>query len=354
MNPSDEPQNMTQETPSATPAASSGRASPGERLAQARAQRGLTAEQVARETNLSLRYVQALEQDDYDVLPGPAFIRGYLRRYAQLVQLSPDTLVAVFDELWSSRAPAPVQQEPLKAGVLHAGGESLHTGRRPGFMVILSGAVLALLVVGSLFWNSGDHASDIDVVAPLEQDVTLPPSPEAPLVDPAQLVPPATPALPGDVPPAEAGTQPATTDEQPAAAPVIDALPAEPARPAASVPRPATPVTTVAPVVPANPAATPSAQGSVVIPATPAAAGPRIDTLSFTFTGRSWISVRDATGQELVYGLKNQGQVVAVTGQPPFSINIGNVKATSLSRNGQPVNLKPYTRGEIASFRLTN
>ena len=69
----------------------------------------ITAEQVARETNLSLRYVQALEQDDYDVLPGPAFIRGYLRRYAQLVQLSPDTLVAVFDELWSSRAPAPVK-----------------------------------------------------------------------------------------------------------------------------------------------------------------------------------------------------------------------------------------------------
>ena len=62
--------------------------------------------------------------------------------------------------------------------------------------------------------------------------------------------------------------------------------------------------------------------------------------------------MRDATGQELVDGLKNSGQVVTVTGQAPFSINIGNVNVTALSRNGRVVNLKQYARGEIASFRL--
>ena len=62
--------------------------------------------------------------------------------------------------------------------------------------------------------------------------------------------------------------------------------------------------------------------------------------------------MRDATGQELVYGLKNIGQAVTVTGQAPFSINIGNVNVTTLSRNGRSVNLKQYARGEIASFRL--
>lgn len=62
--------------------------------------------------------------------------------------------------------------------------------------------------------------------------------------------------------------------------------------------------------------------------------------------------MRDATGQELVYGLKNPGQTVSVSGQPPFTINIGNVHVTSMARNGKAVNLKPYTRGDIASFRL--
>tara|TARA_R110001599_G_scaffold28389_8_gene98156 strand:+ start:338 stop:631 length:294 start_codon:yes stop_codon:yes gene_type:complete len=94
----------------------------------------------------------------------------------------------------------------------------------------------------------------------------------------------------------------------------------------------------------------------VSLPAAPAEAAapvpPRSDTLSFNFTGKSWISVRDSTGQELVYGLKNAGQSVTVTGQPPFAINIGSVRDTQMSRNGTPINLKPYTRGEIASFRL--
>ncbi|MEL0027677.1 MAG: RodZ domain-containing protein, partial [Perlucidibaca sp.] len=118
------------------------------------------------------------------------------------------------------------------------------------------------------------------------------------------------------------------------------------------------PATTTIPVttLPAEPVRPPSAPApATVIPAGPAPVasnGPRIDSLSFSFSGKSWISVRDATGQELVYGLKAPGQTVTVTGQAPFSINIGNVNVTTLSRNGKPVNLKPYTRGEIASFRL--
>ena len=91
---------------------------------------------------------------------------------------------------------------------------------------------------------------------------------------------------------------------------------------------------------------------AAIKPVASVAPPPGIDSLNFSFTGKSWISVRDATGQELVYGLKNAGQAVTVTGQAPFSINIGNVHVTSLSRNGRSVNLKQYARGEIASFRL--
>ncbi|MBA4152386.1 MAG: hypothetical protein C0509_07485 [Acinetobacter sp.] len=81
-------------------------------------------------------------------------------------------------------------------------------------------------------------------------------------------------------------------------------------------------------------------------------APPTIETLSFSFTGASWISVRDGTGQELVYGQKNAGQSVTVSGRPPFAINIGAVNFTSLIYNGNAVDLQPYARGNIASFRL--
>ena len=52
--------------------------------------------------------------------------------------------------------------------------------------------------------------------------------------------------------------------------------------------------------------------------------------------------------------LKDKLKTAAITeiGYQGITINIGNVHVTSMARNGKPVNLKPYTRGDIASFRL--
>lgn len=439
-------------------------ATPGARLVQAREQRGLSVDQVSRETNLSPRYVQALESDDYDALPGAAFIRGYLRRYAQLVQLSPDEMVADFDAIWRKRAPAaavlaearPATRGPVKvSGLGQASKELFGQGAaRISVARILSWgslALLLLLLVGTLFWNGHGDNNDIDSNDPMtldmESDVVEPvvpaePAP-APAVDaaapvaapvdgsvpvspagaaavpapapaPAQTLAPAPAVAPTAGQPApQTGVQPAVAPAAKPAAPVAGApapLTAAPAATPAAAPavRPQAPAAPGSSVIPAAPTATkplgttapattvpvisrPLTPGSqpvaaarpaaatvpvITLPATPVRTGsapapatvvpvapttttavaapvaPRIDSLSFNFTGKSWISVRDATGQELVYGLKNPGQTVTVTGQAPFSINIGNVNVTTLTRNGRVVSLKPYTRGEIASFRL--
>ena len=387
---------------------------PGLRLAQARGQRGLSVDQVSRETNLSPRYVQALEADDYDALPGAAFIRGYIRRYAQMVQLPGDELVAAFDAAWSHRSPAPVA---TAAAAVRGAGKATPLGQAAGDLLAVSGSrvsfgrllswgsliLLILLLLGSLFWSSGSDNAGMDTTDPVALDINAAneaaaqaeaeaaqaqaeaqaPAPDAAAgtaeaagqtpVAPAEATPSAEPAT---QPQAPVGVMPApAAPVQPTAAPAPAAPGAQPAAPAASsapvaavinrAPAPgsqpaptAKPATTTIPVttLPAEPVRPPSAPApATVIPAGPAPVasnGPRIDSLSFSFSGKSWISVRDATGQELVYGLKAPGQTVTVTGQAPFSINIGNVNVTTLSRNGKPVNLKPYTRGEIASFRL--
>ena len=69
---------------------------PGQRLKKAREVRGLTVDQVAKELHLSQRFVTAMEADAYKDLPEPAFVRGYMRRYAQLVKLSPDDIAGKF------------------------------------------------------------------------------------------------------------------------------------------------------------------------------------------------------------------------------------------------------------------
>ncbi|MBC7945497.1 MAG: helix-turn-helix domain-containing protein [Burkholderiales bacterium] len=73
------------------------RLTPGQRLAAAREARGLSIEDVVRHTKLSRRQVMALESDAHDQLPGPVFVRGFMRNYARHLQLDPAPLLATLD-----------------------------------------------------------------------------------------------------------------------------------------------------------------------------------------------------------------------------------------------------------------
>jgi cytoskeleton protein RodZ len=89
---------------------------PGAWLRQAREDRGLPIEEVGRALNLSLRHLQSLEDDAYDKLPGPTYVRGYLRGYAMLLGIAPQPLLDAFNRLPVAAqrnemvAPAPVRQ----------------------------------------------------------------------------------------------------------------------------------------------------------------------------------------------------------------------------------------------------
>jgi hypothetical protein len=51
---------------------------------------------IADATKISIRYLQALEDDRYDVLPAPVFARGFLREYAKYVGLDADEVVTYY------------------------------------------------------------------------------------------------------------------------------------------------------------------------------------------------------------------------------------------------------------------
>ena len=369
---------------------------PGQQLKLAREACGLSLEAVNAETNLSVKYLQALEADDFGALPGLAFARGYARRYAQLVNLDGATLIAEIDALAAAkglaltpvlttaiptveRGNAAISQVNTRKvseppGVVKQLAANLKQVNMSQLLSMGSLFLLLLLLLGTLFWQ-GNNDADIEPMPAngmldIDADMASSMPPEAPVTPAVTATPapvvaaaPVTAGTPS-VPVAEADSAPAQTATDP------QVIPVTPAAPVSATPAPA-PVTPVAQPAPApapqasTPAPAPSAAAPVaeapaarpaptatIKPVAPVTAPPGIDSLNFSFTGKSWISVRDATGQELVYGLKNAGQAVTVTGQAPFSINIGNVHVTSLSRNGRAVNLKQYARGEIASFRL--
>jgi len=65
-------------------------------LQRARQARGLTLEEVERDTRISRRYLQALENENFGLLPAPVYARGFLRTYARYLGLEPANLLPLF------------------------------------------------------------------------------------------------------------------------------------------------------------------------------------------------------------------------------------------------------------------
>ena len=66
---------------------------PGQALQAAREARELSVPQVADQLKLSSAAVTALEANDWDRLPAPVFVRGYIRAYARLMTLDGEALL---------------------------------------------------------------------------------------------------------------------------------------------------------------------------------------------------------------------------------------------------------------------
>ena len=107
----------------------------GERLRRAREAKGLSLKEAAERLALKAGVLEALEACRFEVLPEPPLARGYLRRYALLLGLDPEALLA----LYPRQAPPP----PPRKG----------PGRRPFPL----GLFLFLLLL--LAWATGPTSS---------------------------------------------------------------------------------------------------------------------------------------------------------------------------------------------------
>jgi cytoskeletal protein RodZ len=90
----------------------------GEKLKAAREQRGVTHEQVARETNIAKRYLQALEDEDFSAFPGDTYLLGFMRTYADYLGLRGDELAAIYRNMRIQEQPVPVNELIVRKPVL--------------------------------------------------------------------------------------------------------------------------------------------------------------------------------------------------------------------------------------------
>ncbi|MFH0828743.1 MAG: helix-turn-helix domain-containing protein [Candidatus Kerfeldbacteria bacterium] len=88
----------------------------GERLRRVREEAGLTLENLAGRTGISIKHLTAIEEGRYGDLPGEVYARNFVRQYAKILQVSEETAIGMFEHEHTvaiNLAPAPIP-DPAK------------------------------------------------------------------------------------------------------------------------------------------------------------------------------------------------------------------------------------------------
>lgn len=137
---------------------------PGRRLHAARLAANISIESVAGALHLTTQMVADLEEDNYVRFAGHTFVRGYLRNYAKLLKLSPEEMIAEFNNLGVA------EQESDKPKL------SLKTVCKPHrfsrFKVLAIMVVTLIFVIVAVSWFARNHRH------PLTADIIKQPKPE--------------------------------------------------------------------------------------------------------------------------------------------------------------------------------
>lgn len=305
----------------------------GKQLRKAREAAGMSVDDVAGDLRIHTRYVEALEANNFDMLNGPTYVKGYIRNYARLLEIDSVPLVEAYQEM-AGEEPL-VSAPPLQ--FRHDG-----SAHRKG---LLTGSILvglALLVLSGIWlFKSGyldryqveTEATEAsgDVVA--EQDsADSPPTPESAkqaASSPGELT------IREQV--AALNPQAASTADVPAGEP--QQADSEPQKESASTPEP-------------------SSKDSIILGEDDfitAPGGEGTDELIVTFTGESWVEIKDATSYQLMHGLYKAGDIKVLLGTAPFQVFLGNAKAVQIDFNGEAVDIAARTRrNNTARFALVN
>lgn len=126
----------------------------GSALEKARLIRGLTLEEAARDTKLRVDQLTALEREDFDGLPGDAFVRGALRTYAQYLGLRPEKVLTIYGTHADDPEPPP---PPGKMGRVEQAIAATRIRDNQRFLLVGAATLVVLLLVFGLL--SRDHAA---------------------------------------------------------------------------------------------------------------------------------------------------------------------------------------------------
>ncbi|MBO0861549.1 MAG: DUF4115 domain-containing protein [Chloracidobacterium sp.] len=167
----------------------------GQQLKQSREEKNISLQEIAESTHISVRFLQAIENDAYDVLPGGVFNRAFVRKFARQVGFDEEQAVNLYQEQWQEQGGEPERGYQL-------GVEEFESRQTTSNGLLLS--FVALVVIGALAYaawlylnpavpDSGRGGAVARLSASPTSAVTAPPSP-SPAVAPTPSPTPESPS----------------------------------------------------------------------------------------------------------------------------------------------------------------
>ena len=261
----------------------------GQRLRQAREQRGLSVQQVALQLNLKAELVTKLEQDQ---LEGTleTFARGYVRAYARLLKLPEAELMAAVGQQSGSNSS---KANPMRT----FSNRTAKQATENRFMWLTYAIVALLLLLLFVWWWQSELTAS-----------------------------PTSTALDNQITPDVTSNQLAEEQELMLAEPTAEQL-------AAMLQQ-----------------LNDSAQASVASEPEPIA--PQLDQLEMRFSANCWVDVIDAEGNRVAYGTKQAGYIMQLSGTAPFVVTLGNPSVVQINFNQQAVDMSALPGGRVAKFSI--
>lgn len=291
----------------------------GQRLREARRDRGWTQEEVGGRLHLPVQIIQRIEAEQYEKIGYGIYLRGYLNSYARLVDV-PRVLI---DSVVHERAQTP----PLvTSGTISHSRYLYQRYSVSALYLILTGIIIVPAVLLAMRASLHPHVAQLTA---LDRPALAAPADSAPGAQARGHRDSATAAAPvGSTAPAHAG--PAETPLVASLAP-FSALSRKDdgghARAASPAPAEAAPTTAQEPMAGTH-------------------------TLKLTLSEPSWVEVTSKSGDKLEYGLLPAGSVRTYQSAQPLEVRLGNCSGAQVEVDGAARDLGPYRHANVAHFRL--
>ena len=347
-------------------------AGPGDRLQAARIEQGLSLDDVAGRMHLSANILKAIENNEFEEITAPIFVKGYLRAYARIVSLDEDDMIDQYIDFYSEEDP-PITSTGNTVAELSAADPRFKWATY--IVVIIIGVALT-----TWWWNREQNdeptisldaqssrladtgKSDAEVVSSEieavseelieagETDEAGDPTVESVAtteVEPAiatsvqessavEIEDAEVEVVEGEV--AEGEVVESEVEEGEAAPGLVDTAEVEEVEAEAEV------EATDSEVVAATSGSLETEQGTRNAPVRIAPVGS--DKLKIIVHADTWADIKDAASYQLVYDLLRADRSVELMGQAPFSVFLGNGHGVEIMFNGEEIEVAPRIRDD--------